>query len=102
MVGGGVGALREGKETNVYKSATAHVPILTGKVQTGGHSKKIASCTPAKIVSYNNIAPVTPQPATFYLPRLPLIILNELMCTRDKYSLIRAKRKQHMSFLLRV
>jgi len=34
-VGGGGGC----KETNVYTSATTHMPILTGKVQTGGHLK---------------------------------------------------------------
>jgi len=35
----GAGTLWEGKETNVYTSATAHMPILTGKVQTADHLK---------------------------------------------------------------
>lgn len=34
------GTLEVGKEINVYTSATAHMPILTGKLQTWGHLKK--------------------------------------------------------------
>lgn len=60
---------------------------------------------PAKIVSYSNTATATPHPATYYLPRLPLIILNELMCTsgpllwtRDKYHLITTKTQAVYDF----
>jgi hypothetical protein len=78
VTGGGEEMLEEDEETNVYTSATAHMPILMGKLATEPILKN-ASCKPAKTVSSRTTAPVTSQPATYCLARLPLIILAELM-----------------------
>jgi hypothetical protein len=98
--GGDIGEGRGNKRKHVCSSTHAN---SHGEVTDWRPFEKNASCTPAKIVSCSNPAPATPHPATCYLPRLPLIILNELMfisCPlikkKKKYSLIRPKRRQYM------
>ena len=73
--GGDVGGGQGNKCIHVCNSAHAN---SHGEVTDRRPFKKNASCMPAKIVSCSNTAPATPQPATYYLPRLPFIILYEL------------------------
>ena len=68
--------LEVGEETNVYKSATTHMPYSHGQVAERSPLKN-ASSKPSQIVPTST---VTSQPTASYSPPFPLIIPAEFPC----------------------